>query len=88
MVYGHERMEPSRIIHSYGQGGAGWSLSFGYAADVADLLEDALHNLPTRAMAVSERLHVEDVHVQAQLNQSWLTDGVAGRRGLEIRAKL
>lgn len=33
---------PSRIVHSYGQGGAGWSLSFGCAGDVAELLEDAL----------------------------------------------
>ena len=75
-------------MHSYGQGGAGWSLSFGCAADVAGLVEDALHNLPARAMAVSERLDVEDAHVQAQLNQSWLRDGVGGRRGLEVRAKL
>ncbi len=88
MVNGRERMEPSRVVHSYGQGGAGWSLSFGCAADVAGLVEDVLHNLPARAMAVSDRLDVEDVHVQAQLNQSWLRDGVGGRGGLEIRAKL
>lgn len=36
---------PSRIVHSYGQGGAGWSLSFGCASDVADLLEDAMKDL-------------------------------------------
>ncbi|KAF3761687.1 FAD dependent oxidoreductase [Cryphonectria parasitica EP155] len=36
---------PSRIVHSYGQGGAGWSLSFGCAGDVAMLLEDALKDL-------------------------------------------
>ena len=51
-------------------------------------MEDALHNLPARAMAVSERLDVEDVHVQAQLNQSWLRDAVGGTGGLEVRAKL
>ncbi|PSR78701.1 nucleotide-binding domain-containing protein [Coniella lustricola] len=34
--------KPSRIVHSYGQGGAGWSLSFGCAADVALLVDDAL----------------------------------------------
>ena len=43
---------PSRIIHTYGQGGAGWSLSFGCAGDVLGLVEEALHNLPARAMAI------------------------------------
>jgi glycine/D-amino acid oxidase-like deaminating enzyme len=33
---------PSRIIHSYGQGGAGWSLSFGCAEEVASMTADAL----------------------------------------------
>ncbi|PSN70298.1 nucleotide-binding domain-containing protein [Corynespora cassiicola Philippines] len=37
-----ERREPSRIVHSYGHGGAGWSLSFGCAADVLALVEEAL----------------------------------------------
>jgi glycine/D-amino acid oxidase-like deaminating enzyme len=36
---------PSRIVHSYGHGGAGWSLSFGCAEDVAGLIEDALRGL-------------------------------------------
>lgn len=67
---GRERIEPSRIVHSYGQGGAGWSLSFGCAEDVATLVEDALHNLPAEAMAIAERVDVDDAHVQAQLNQS------------------
>ncbi|MCJ1473670.1 hypothetical protein MMC13_002321 [Lambiella insularis] len=43
---------PSRIIHSYGQGGAGWSVSFGCAADVVMLVEEALLDLPPRAMAM------------------------------------
>ncbi|KAI9877365.1 MAG: hypothetical protein M1830_004126 [Pleopsidium flavum] len=43
---------PSRIVHSYGQGGAGWSLSFGCAGDVAVLVEEALMDQPPRAMAV------------------------------------
>ena len=30
----------SRIIHSYGQGGAGFTLSFGCAGDVLNLLEE------------------------------------------------
>ena len=53
-------------------------------------MEDALRNLPARGMAVAERLDVEDVHVQAQLNQSWLRDREGARRGglLEVRAKL
>lgn len=32
----------SRIIHSYGHGGAGWSLSFGCAEDVVALVEDVI----------------------------------------------
>ena len=34
--------KPSRIVHSYGHGGAGWSLSFGCASDVLHLLDEAL----------------------------------------------
>ena len=30
----------SRIVHSYGQGGAGFSLSFGCAANVADIVDE------------------------------------------------
>lgn len=80
-VHGEETFEPSRIVHSYGHGGAGWSLSFGCAADVAILVEDTLHNLPAEAMAMTQPLDIEDVHVQAQLNQSL-------RALPEIRAKL
>ncbi|KAF9269267.1 FAD dependent oxidoreductase [Marasmius fiardii PR-910] len=36
---------PSRIIHSYGHGGAGWSLSFGCAGDVLKLVEEAMMDL-------------------------------------------
>jgi D-amino-acid oxidase len=42
---------PSRIVHSYGQGGAGWSLSFGCAGDVALLVEEALKDLPPRELS-------------------------------------
>jgi glycine/D-amino acid oxidase-like deaminating enzyme len=42
--------KPSRIIHSYGQGGAGWSLSFGCARDVALLVDEALKDLTPQAM--------------------------------------
>lgn len=41
---------PSRIVHSYGQGGAGWSLSFGCAGDVAELVEDALKEVAPTPM--------------------------------------
>ena len=43
---------PSRIIHSYGQGGAGWSLSFGCAGDVMALVGEALQDIPPRPMAM------------------------------------
>jgi D-amino-acid oxidase len=32
----------SRIVHLYGQGGAGFSLSFGCAADVADIVDEIM----------------------------------------------
>jgi glycine/D-amino acid oxidase-like deaminating enzyme len=41
---------PSRIVHSYGHGGAGWSLSFGCAGDVVTLVEEALQGLPPVSM--------------------------------------
>ena len=49
--HSEDSAKPSRIVHSYGQGGAGWSLSFGCAADVAALVEEALLSLPPKAMA-------------------------------------
>ena len=39
-------------MHSYGQRGAGWSLSFGCPGDVATLVEEALLDLPPKAMAI------------------------------------
>lgn len=39
----------SRIIHSYGHGGSGWTLSFGCAGDVATLVEEALLGAPLRS---------------------------------------
>ncbi|KAE8326172.1 hypothetical protein BDV39DRAFT_216003 [Aspergillus sergii] len=44
--------KPSRIVHSYGQGGAGWSLSFGCASDVLSLVEEALLDLEPTPMAI------------------------------------
>lgn len=45
---------PSRIVHSYGQGGAGWSLSFGCASNVLALVEEALQDLPPKPMNANE----------------------------------
>ncbi|SPO02960.1 uncharacterized protein DNG_05641 [Cephalotrichum gorgonifer] len=42
----------SRIIHSYGQGGAGWSLSFGCAGDVLALVGEALSGMPPKPMSL------------------------------------
>ena len=39
------RSIPSRIVHSYGHGGSGWSLAFGCAADVADIVDEVLDDL-------------------------------------------
>ncbi|KAK6210666.1 hypothetical protein LQW54_006015 [Pestalotiopsis sp. IQ-011] len=44
----------SRIVHSYGQGGAGWSLSFGCAQDVAALVEETLAGVTPRSMREME----------------------------------
>jgi glycine/D-amino acid oxidase-like deaminating enzyme len=44
------RRAGSRIIHSYGHGGAGWSLSFGCAGDVVLLVEEALAGVPAKSM--------------------------------------
>ncbi|KAJ5366902.1 FAD dependent oxidoreductase [Penicillium brevicompactum] len=43
--------KPSRIVHSYGQGGAGWSLCFGCASDALALIEEALLDLEPMPMA-------------------------------------
>ncbi|KAF9016600.1 FAD dependent oxidoreductase [Hymenopellis radicata] len=41
----------SRIVHSYGQGGAGFSLSFGCASDVLELIEEMEKGLPAMKMS-------------------------------------
>lgn len=79
-LHGEQVEEPSRIIHSYGHGGSGWSLGFGCSTDVADLVEDVLHNLPAAGMKMQEKVEVGDVHVQALWNQSL--------RDEPVRAKL
>ncbi|KAJ7124244.1 hypothetical protein C8R44DRAFT_831121 [Mycena epipterygia] len=44
------RKAGSRIVHSYGHGGSGWSLSFGCADDVAMLVEEILAGIPAKSM--------------------------------------
>lgn len=61
--------EPSRIVHAYGHRGARWSLLFGCAGDVAALVEEALLDLPPRAMALdvvaAEKLQPVNVPARA-----------------------
>lgn len=40
----------SRIVHSYGHGGAGWSLAFGCAGDVKWLLQEVMNGQPPEPM--------------------------------------
>ncbi|THV02737.1 FAD dependent oxidoreductase [Dendrothele bispora CBS 962.96] len=47
-------MRPSRIVHSYGHGGAGWSLSFGCANDVLRLVEEALLDVVPKPMGLED----------------------------------
>lgn len=43
---------PSKIVHSYGQGGAGWSLSFGCAETALGLVEEVLAGMPPKPMSL------------------------------------
>ncbi|KAI6080079.1 FAD dependent oxidoreductase [Hypoxylon rubiginosum] len=45
------RRASSRIVHSYGHGGSGWSLSFGCAQDVALLVDEVLGGAPAKPMS-------------------------------------
>jgi D-amino-acid oxidase len=40
----------SRVIHSYGQGGSGFTLSFGCAGDVLALVEEVCSGVPPTPM--------------------------------------
>lgn len=40
----------SRIVHSYGHGGSGWSLAFGCAVDVCGLVEEILKGVAPETM--------------------------------------
>ncbi|KAL1593190.1 hypothetical protein SLS60_010798 [Paraconiothyrium brasiliense] len=73
----------SRIVHSYGQGGAGWSLSFGCAGDVLGLVEEALLDVPPTPMSleVVEQSEPVAVEVPVQMLQREIGEDL-------IRAKL
>lgn len=58
----------SRIVHSYGQGGAGFSLSFGCASDVLDLVQELEYEItPTRMGKRQPRRPVMDAYAYANL---------------------
>lgn len=61
---------PSRIVHSYGHGGSGWSLSFGCAGDVAGLLEDALRDLAPTAMEL-DPTYTDDFESHSAMTSSF-----------------
>ena len=51
---GESLVKHSRIVHSYGHGGAGWSLAFGCAADVLAMVEEALQDKAPTPMETEE----------------------------------
>ncbi|KAL8734096.1 MAG: hypothetical protein Q9181_003316 [Wetmoreana brouardii] len=78
-LHGEPTEEPSRIIHNYGHGGSGWSLSFGCAADVANLVEDVLHNLPASKMKLQEKIVVESVRTPEQMDSRLVSGAIRAR---------
>ncbi|KAJ7124250.1 nucleotide-binding domain-containing protein [Mycena epipterygia] len=59
------RKAGSRIVHSYGHGGSGWSLSFGCAEDVVMLVDEVLAGIPAKSM--KERLEPMEAGFRAAL---------------------
>ncbi|MCJ1225094.1 hypothetical protein MMC12_001743 [Toensbergia leucococca] len=59
---GRTKLKPSRIVHSYGHGGSGWSLSFGCAGDVAMLVEEALRDETADAVELNELELERSIH--------------------------
>jgi D-amino-acid oxidase len=49
-------VEHSRIVHSYGHAGSGWSFAFGCALDVVVLVEQAIRQAPPTALKDSSTL--------------------------------
>lgn len=50
---------PSKIVHSYGHGGAGFALSFGCAGEVLDLVREAELGVPAKPMAVATAAFID-----------------------------
>jgi D-amino-acid oxidase len=67
---------PSRVIHSYGHGGAGWSLSFGCAGDVASLVEEALRDVPPKPMSVALIKPSRSEAASTQTPDEWAAIGI------------
>lgn len=57
----------SRIVHSYGQGGAGFSLSFGCANDVLDLVREVEDNVVPSKMGRRVRRELKDAFMYSSL---------------------
>jgi D-amino-acid oxidase len=75
---------PSRIVHSYGQGGAGWSLSFGCAEDVASLVEDALEGKEAVPMMTVEMADSKQMRVDAEeLSEKQAMAGFEGEQQIQ-----
>ena len=73
-------------MHSYGQGGAGWSLSFGCAQDDAALVEVAMHDLLAENMAIFEPL---DFDLTQRPEQQYLWSKILPEIGHpQVRARL
>ena len=66
-VVGESIVAHSRIVHSYGHGGAGWSLAFGCAADVLALVEEALLDKAPRGLSTEEGI-ARSEHVAAKFS--------------------
>ncbi|KAJ7176953.1 nucleotide-binding domain-containing protein [Mycena filopes] len=47
------RRPGSRIIHSYGHGGSGWTLSFGCAGDVVNLVDEVVAGVPAKSSRIA-----------------------------------
>ncbi|KAF2180389.1 nucleotide-binding domain-containing protein [Zopfia rhizophila CBS 207.26] len=79
------RRAGSRIVHSYGHGGSGWSFSFGCAQDVAMLVDEISKDLPPKSrsgrpyfgradfIAVRKKNSITDNGDQKTLPASWDT---------------
>ncbi|KAL1712771.1 FAD dependent oxidoreductase-domain-containing protein [Schizophyllum commune] len=66
----------SRVVHSYGHAGAGWSLAFGSALEAKTLVEDVLDGLPPISMKEAAPSAISYAQVRDQLENE---DGHVGQ---------